>query len=166
MFPLGRGCRRRPTSACDLLGLDLSQVSCLLCDEVQFFSAHHVRQLRLLATRQNVPVICYGLRTDYRGELFGGTAALLALADSIEEVKTTCTHCNKKAIMNLKLGPDSRPPRATVDQTWALKTSICRCVMHTICRPMVTAEYRLIVVDSIEQVYAHQFISVAGRTNY
>lgn len=76
--------------------------ACVLVDEAQFVSAHVVEQLRDLATRCGVPVICYGLRTDFRTELFEGSRRLLELADSIEEVKTTCAYCNRKAVFNLK----------------------------------------------------------------
>lgn len=76
--------------------------SCVLIDEAQFVSTTVVDQLREIAHRLGVPVICYGLRTDFRGQLFAGARRLLELADSIEEIKTTCAFCNKKAIMNLK----------------------------------------------------------------
>lgn len=78
-------------------------VHCVLVDEAQFLSKALVEQLRDLATAGHVPVICYGLRTDFRGELFEGSKRLLELCDSIEEVKTTCFFCNRKAIFNLKL---------------------------------------------------------------
>merc|ERR1712151_923929 len=61
-----------------------------------------IERLRDVATNLNIPVMCYGLRTDFRSRLFPGSKRLLELADTIEEVKTTCTYCNKKAIMNLK----------------------------------------------------------------
>jgi thymidine kinase len=62
-----------------------------------------IDQLRQVATELRVPVICYGLRTDFRGNLFDGSRRLMELADTIEEIKTTCAYCNKKAIFNLKL---------------------------------------------------------------
>lgn len=75
---------------------------CLLVDEAQFLSAYVIEQLRDIATECNVPVICYGLRTDFRTKLFPGTQRLMELADAIEEIKTTCCFCNRKAIFNLK----------------------------------------------------------------
>jgi len=75
---------------------------CVLVDECQFVSAFVIDQLRQIATLQNVPVIAYGLRTDFRSQLFEGSKRLFEVADSIEEVKTTCTFCNKKATFNLK----------------------------------------------------------------
>lgn len=81
----------------------LRGASCVLVDEAQFLSRRLVEQLRDLTRDANVPVICYGLRTDFRGRVFDGSLRLLELADSIEEVKTTCAFCNRKAIFNLKL---------------------------------------------------------------
>lgn len=75
---------------------------CVLVDEVQFLSTARVDQLRALTREADVPVICYGLRTDFRSRLFEGSRRLMEVADTIEEVKTTCTFCNRKAILNLK----------------------------------------------------------------
>ena len=75
---------------------------CLLVDEAQFLTAKVIEQLKDIANELNIPVICYGLRTDFRTRLFEGSHRLLELADTIEEVKTTCSFCNKKAIFNLK----------------------------------------------------------------
>lgn len=75
----------------------------VLVDEAQFLSVAAVEQFRELTRTAGVPVLCYGLRTDFRGHLFGGAKRLLELADSIEEVKTTCASCNRKAIFNLRL---------------------------------------------------------------
>lgn len=87
----------------DLFSLALEGVSCLLVDEVQFFSPFHIDQLREISLEYDIPVICYGLRTDFRGKLFPGSLRLLEVADSIEEVKATCFFCHKKSIMNLRL---------------------------------------------------------------
>ena len=76
-------------------------VDCVLVDEAQFLSAHVIEQLRGLARK--FPVICYGLRTDFRTRLFEGSKRLMELADSIEEVKVTCQFCNRKAIFNMRL---------------------------------------------------------------
>ena len=76
---------------------------CVLVDEAQFLAPAVIDQLRVLTRRVDVPVICYGLRTDFRTRLFAGTRRLLEIADAIEEIKTTCAFCNKKAIFNLKL---------------------------------------------------------------
>ncbi|MEM7233619.1 MAG: thymidine kinase [Planctomycetota bacterium] len=81
---------------------ELARVHCILVDEAQFLSGAVVEQLRHVASFFDVPAICYGLRTDFRGQLFEGSRRLLELADSIEEVKTTCSQCERKAILNLK----------------------------------------------------------------
>ena len=75
---------------------------CVLVDECQFVSSFVIDQLRQVATGRNVPVIAYGLRTDFRSQLFEGSKRLFEVADSVEEIKTTCTFCNKKAVFNLK----------------------------------------------------------------
>lgn len=74
----------------------------ILVDEVQFLSPNIIDQLREIVTTHKIPVICYGLRTNFRTELFPGSKRLLELADNIEEIKTTCSFCNKKAVFNLK----------------------------------------------------------------
>jgi thymidine kinase len=84
---------------------------CVLVDEAQFLSAALIEQLRDLTIRPGVPVICYGLRTDFQARLFEGSRRLLELADSIEEVKVTCQFCNRKAVFNMRF-VDGRPTRA------------------------------------------------------
>jgi thymidine kinase len=78
------------------------KVACLLIDEAQFLTTRQVQQLHQLAQVRGVPVICYGLRSDFRGDPFPGSAYLLALADDIEELKNICT-CGKKATMNVRI---------------------------------------------------------------
>lgn len=86
----------------NLLALNFEDVSCVLVDEAQFLGMNHIEQLREIAFLKKIPVICYGLRTDFRTKLFPGSLRLMELADSIEEVKATCHFCNKKSILNLK----------------------------------------------------------------
>jgi thymidine kinase len=74
-------------------------LSCILIDEAQFLTKEQVRQLGQVADRLNYPVMCYGIRTDFRGELFEGSAELLALADNLIELKTICSLCSRKATM-------------------------------------------------------------------
>lgn len=85
-----------------LLEYNWKDISCILVDEAQFLSAFHIEELRQLTVIQNIPVICYGLRTDFRAQLFEGSLRLMELADRIEEVKATCHYCNCKSIMNLR----------------------------------------------------------------
>jgi len=74
-------------------------LSCILIDEAQFLTKEQARQLGQVADRLNYPVMCYGIRTDFRGELFEGSAELLALADNLIELKTICSLCSRKATM-------------------------------------------------------------------
>lgn len=83
------------------------QVSCVLLDEAQFLTAAQVKQLHQLAQVRGVPVICYGLRSDFLGEPFPGSTYLLALADDIEELKNICT-CGKKATMNIRVDANGK----------------------------------------------------------
>ena len=77
-------------------------LACVLVDEAQFLAREQVWQLARLADEANIPVLCYGLRTDFRGELFPGSGALLAIADALVELKAVC-HCGRKATMNLRV---------------------------------------------------------------
>lgn len=86
-------------------------IDCVLVDEAQFLSARVVEQLRTLTKTHDVPVICYGLRSDFRTRLFPGSQRLLELADAIEEVKVTCQFCNRKAIYNMRF-TDGKPTLA------------------------------------------------------
>lgn len=78
------------------------RLDCILIDEAQFLSPQQVRQLCDVADFQDIPVMAYGLRADFRGELFPGSAALMALADAIEELKTICW-CGRKATVNARI---------------------------------------------------------------
>ncbi len=82
-------------------------VACVLVDEAQFLTPEQVKQLHRAAHVYGVPVICYGLRSDFLGEPFPGSAHLLTLADSIEELKTVCS-CGRKATMNVRVDGDGR----------------------------------------------------------
>jgi thymidine kinase len=77
-------------------------LACVMVDEAQFLSKDQVWQLARLADEVGIPVLCYGLRTDFQGELFPGSAALLGIADALIELKAVC-HCGRKATMNLRV---------------------------------------------------------------
>ncbi len=79
-----------------------SQVACVFIDEAQFLTSKQVLQLTMVCDRVGIPVLCYGLRTDFRGEPFEGSKYLLAWADVLGEIKTIC-YTGKKAIMNARL---------------------------------------------------------------
>ena len=78
-------------------------VDCVLVDEAQFMEPSFIDRMRDLTKTHNIPVICYGLRTDFQTRLFPGARRLFELADSIEEVKVTCQYCSKKAVFNMRL---------------------------------------------------------------
>ena len=87
--------------------LEKGPVACIFLDEAQFLTKDQVWQLARAVDDLGVPVMAYGLRVDFRGELFPGSAALLALADEIREVRTIC-HCGKKATMVVRKGADGK----------------------------------------------------------
>ena len=87
-----------------------SPIACLLIDEAQFLSADQVWQCARIADEADIPVLCHGLRTDFRGELFAGSAALLGIADALYELKGVC-HCGRKATMNLRVDAHGRALR-------------------------------------------------------
>lgn len=86
-------------------------LACVLVDEAQFLSSAQVWQLARVADEGGIPVVCYGLRTDFRGELFPGSAVLLGIADQLVELKGVC-HCGRKATMNLRVDASGAAVRA------------------------------------------------------
>ena len=85
----------------------LLEHDCIIVDEAQFLTREDIRYLSDLVDMHNVPVICYGLRADFSGELFPGSHELLACADIIEEIKTICW-CGRKATCNARFGDDGK----------------------------------------------------------
>lgn len=83
-------------------------VHCVLVDESQFLTREQVKALSDVVDNLDIPVLCYGLRTDFRGELFTGSQYLLAWADKLVELKTVC-HCGRKASMVLRLDAKGKP---------------------------------------------------------
>lgn len=81
--------------------------ACVLIDEAQFLTREQVYQLTEITDQMSIPVLAYGLRTDFKGELFSGSQFLLAWADELNELKTIC-HCGRKAIMNLRIDEKGR----------------------------------------------------------
>ena len=82
--------------------LDIGAIACVFVDEAQFLTPDQVWQLARVVDDLGLPVLCYGLRVDFRGELFPGSATLLALADEMREVRTIC-RCGKKATMVVRM---------------------------------------------------------------
>lgn len=79
-----------------------NKISCWFVDEAQFLTMPQVKRLLQVSYMHNIPVLCYGLRVDFRGELFEGSKYLLAWADKLIEIKSIC-HCGKKATMNARI---------------------------------------------------------------
>ena len=83
------------------------RVACILIDEAQFLSVGQVWQAARVVDELDIPVLCYGLRTDFQGHLFPGSGALLGIADTLAELKTIC-HCGRKATMNLRVTAEGK----------------------------------------------------------
>lgn len=94
-------------SRAHLQALDGARVACVLIDEAQFLTPVQVRQLHRMAHVDHLPVVCWGLRSDFRGEAFAGSAMLMTLADEVEEMKSICA-CARKATMNIRIDADGR----------------------------------------------------------
>jgi thymidine kinase len=106
------------------------RLACVLVDEAQFLQPEQVRQLHRLAHLADLPVICYGIRTDFLGEPFPGAIYLLALADDIEELKTVCK-CGRKATMNPRVDDDgariTEGAQIAIDGTVRYLQTCARC---------------------------------------
>jgi thymidine kinase len=86
-------------------------LACVLVDEAQFLSKAQVFQCAAIADQLGIPVLCYGLRTDFQAELFPGSAALLGIADALIEIKAVCD-CGRKSTMNLRVDPRGNAVKA------------------------------------------------------
>lgn len=107
-----------------------SPCACVFIDEAQFLTKEQVWQLARAVDDLDIPVMCYGLRVDFRGELFPGSAALLALSDEMREVRTIC-HCGRKATMVVRLGPDGKALREGAQvQIGGNETYVSLCRRH------------------------------------
>lgn len=110
--------------------LTAGPVACVFLDEAQFLTRDQVWQLARAVDDLGVPVMCYGLRVDFRGELFPGSAVLLALADEMREVRTIC-HCGKKATMVVRRGSDGKALRDGAQvQIGGNETYVSLCRRH------------------------------------
>jgi len=104
--------------------------ACVFVDEAQFLTRDQVWQLARAVDDLGLPVMCYGLRVDFRGALFPGSAALLALADEMREVRTIC-HCGRKATMVVRMGPDGTALRHGAQvQIGGNETYVSLCRRH------------------------------------
>ncbi|KRL96525.1 thymidine kinase [Limosilactobacillus equigenerosi] len=96
------------TNVYDLVKQRDEKLYCILVDEAQFLTRDHIIQLARIVDDLNIPVMAYGLKNDFRNQLFEGSQNLLIYADKIEEIKTICWFCSHKAIMNLRIH-DGKP---------------------------------------------------------
>ncbi|WP_128253513.1 thymidine kinase [Falsirhodobacter deserti] len=104
--------------------------ACIFLDEAQFLTREQVWQLARVADDLGIPVMCYGLRVDFRGQLFPGSANLLALADDLREIRTIC-HCGRKATMVVRRGPDGLALREGAQvQIGGNETYVSLCRRH------------------------------------
>lgn len=120
------------TAETDLLAVVQSQLAAhkldaIFVDEAQFLTRDQVWQLARVADHLGIPVLTYGLRTDFQGELFEGSSALLAIADELREVRTIC-ECGRKATMVVRLGPDGKA------LTEGEQISIAKATYLSVCR--------------------------------
>ena len=112
------------------LRLEKGPCSCVFIDEAQFLSEEQVWQLARVVDDLKVPVMCYGLRVDFQGKLFPGSAALLALADEMREIRTIC-HCGKKATMVIRQDENGNAIKDGVQiQIGGNETYISLCRLH------------------------------------
>ena len=107
--------------------LKTTHISCIFVDEAQFLTPDQVWQLARVADRLKVPVMCFGLRTDFQGKLFPGSSELLAIADVLREIRTIC-HCGAKATMVVRHGADGHvlTEGSQVSIEKAVYVSLCR----------------------------------------
>lgn len=101
-------------------------VNAVFVDEAQFLTKEQVYELAEIVDHENVPVLCYGLRTDFVGNLFSGSQELLALADELEEVKSIC-HCGRKATMNARITNETSQVAIGGNESYV---SMCRKHFH------------------------------------
>lgn len=93
-------------------------LSAVLVDECQFLSAEQVNSLREIVDSLKIPVLCFGLRTDFQTKLFPGSKRLMEVADSIEELKTLCSSCLSKSIFNFRYSSTSENGNNIVNPVW------------------------------------------------
>ncbi len=101
----------------------------IFIDEAQFLTQMQVRQLARVADELAIPVLCYGLRTDFQGELFEGSSALLAIADDLREVRTIC-HCGRKATMTLRKDDEGKAVTQGAQMSIAKEVYVSLCRKH------------------------------------
>lgn len=104
-------------------------IHCVFVDEAQFLDDDQVWQLARVVDRLDIPVMCYGLRTDFQGNLFEGSKALLAIADELREVRTIC-RCGRKATMVVRLGADGKVAKQGAQVAIGKDVYVSLCRQH------------------------------------
>jgi len=131
------------------------QVDCILLDEAQFLTRTQVIELAAICHELDIPVLAYGLRTDFQGQLFEGSGALLALADTLVELKAIC-ECGRKATMNLRVDEDGRAVRAGAQtEIGGNDRYIALCRRHFMERLRAAEERQLQLSLATARVEAH-----------
>jgi len=123
---------------------DATPLNCVLVDEAQFLTRDQVFQLAAICDDAHIPVLAYGLRTDFRADLFEGSKWLLALADSLNEIKAVCG-CGRKATMNLRVDASGQPAREGAQTEIGgndLYVAMCRRHFMAAMREGVLPDYR------------------------
>jgi len=128
--------------------LETRRLDCVLVDEAQFLTRRQVQQLASVCDDLSIPVLAYGLRTDFQGQLFEGSAALLALADSLVELKAVC-ECGRKATMNLRTDDQGRAVKSGAQtQIGGNERYIALCRRHFMQR-LADAEQRPLPLEAL-----------------
>lgn len=109
--------------------LQANPVHCVFVDEAQFLTQEQVWQLARVADRLGVPVMAYGLRTDFRGNLFSGSRELLAIADELREVRTIC-RCGRRASMVVRMGEDGKVAKSGAQVAIGKDVYVSLCRRH------------------------------------
>lgn len=105
------------------------KVDCIFVDEAQFLTSKQVWQLARVSDHMNIPVMCYGLRTDFQGKLFEGSAELLAIADILREIRTIC-ECGRKATMVVRFDEHGQPIREGDQVSIGKEIYVSMCRKH------------------------------------
>lgn len=105
------------------------KVDCIFVDEAQFLTSKQVWQLARVSDHMNIPVMCYGLRTDFQGKLFEGSAELLAIADILREIRTIC-ECGRKATMVVRFDEHGQPMREGDQVSIGKEIYVSMCRKH------------------------------------
>ncbi len=109
---------------------EIDHLKCILIDEAHFLKKEQVKQLTWITTELNIPVLCYGLRSDFKGEAFEGSQYLLIWAEELIEIKTIC-HCGRKATMNLRIDQNGQSVEEGAQiQIGGNESYISTCMLH------------------------------------